>query len=605
VFVCVAGGLRAASFDDRVEALFRPPLAELITLSPEGHRVAYTTQAGGDLAIVIMSLEPPGPKRTLKVHPDRDLALATEQRPVQLRFLRWATASRIVFAPTERIIPLPPLTDKNGRSVPNPDGPTILSPIMVMEIDSKQRGTLVDARDFLDTPADARRTLADLLRTTKELVANRNDPVRWRMPHLDILGFLPGDREQLVIQTHGGFSRPAQHLVDVRTGSVREFGGDWPSPPGEPHVFDWYRLKIVGERKDAARPTTVWRDEELGNVQRELEVKFPRRVVEILDWSETRARVLFRVTGGSDPGRVFVFQRPENLALEILRRAPWLPAAKLNDTRFFEFEAPTGAHLSGTLTWPKTPRLNPPPLLLGFPSAFPGQAHPAFDPEAQIFADLGFVVLRLNHRSVAGVKAVDLTAMRAAVDRVTVEDACVAMEWIAARMPDRPFDRKRVATLGRGFGGYLAVRALQIQPKVFRCAIAIDAPMELRPWLRAHEMAGAVAAARAVHDVPAALIDHDGADWKKLSVLEQTESLTNPVFLLTEPGRSAAVDVATEELRGRLQRLGRTVEHLELEPGFAGGLPPSRAMVYRKIGDFLNQHLNEYGVKIGPTKEVE
>jgi dipeptidyl aminopeptidase/acylaminoacyl peptidase len=597
--------LRAASFDDRVEALFRPPLGEMMALSPEGQRVAYTTQAGGDLKIVIMSLEHPGPKRTVKVDPDRDVEAAEHQPTVQLRFLRWATANRLLYAPAERVIPLPPVTDKDGRSVPNPDGPTIVSPIMLMDADGKQRGTLVDARDFQETPADARRTLADLLRTTKELVATRHDAVRWRMPHLDILGFFPSDREQLVIQTRGGYSMPTQHLVDTRTGSVREFGGDWPTPPGEPQVFDWFRLKVVGERKEGAHPTTAWRDDELGRIQRELELKFPRRSIEILDWSETRARVLFRVTGGSDPGRVFVFQRREDLALEILRRAPWLNASKLNDTRFFEFDAPDGARLSGYLTWPKKPRLDPPPLLIVFPSGFPGRAHAAFDPEAQVFADMGFVVARMNHRSVAGVRTEDLTALRTAVDRVSVDDARLAVEWIAARNPDRAFDRKRVATLGRSFGGYLAVRALQLQPAVFRCGIAIDAPMELRPWLRPPETVGLTSAAKAGREIPPALIDHEGADWKKLSVLDQAEALTHPVLLLVEPARSPAIDVSTEALRARLKGLGRTPDHLELDPGFAAALPASRANVYRKIEEFFNVHLHNYGVKIGPTKEVE
>ena len=605
VSVFVAGLSRAASFDDRVETLFRPPLAEMMALSPDGQRVAYTTRAGADLSIVLMNLANPGSKRTVLVDPDRDAAFAEDRPPVQLRFLRWATPSRLVYAPVERVLPLPPVAAGNGRFVPNPDGPTILSPIMAVDADGKQRGALVDARDFLETPEEARRTLADLLRTPKQLAVTRNEPVRWRMPHLDILGFLPAEREQLVLQTRGAYGRPAQHLVDIRTGDVREFGGNWPSPPGEPQVFDWFRLKIVGERKDAVRPTTAWRDDDLSKAQRELASKFPRRVIEIVDWSETRARVLFRVTGGSDPGRIFVFQRPEDLVLEIFRRAPWLTAAKLSETRFFEFEAADGAHLSGYVTWPGKPRLNPPPLLVCFPSGFPGQAQPEFDPEAQVFADLGFIVARLNHRSVAGVKAEDHAALRAAVDRVAVNDALAAIEWIAARNPGRPFDRRRVATLGRGFGGYLAVRALQLQPAVFRCGIAIDAPMDLRPWLQPREAAGIAPPRKAGRDIPAALIDYEGADWKKLSVLDQAEALANPVLLLVEPGRSAAIDVSTGELRAKLQSLGRQPDHLELDPGFAAAQPTERAAVYRKIEEFFNLHLHDYGVKIGPTKEVE
>ena len=604
----IAGHVRAASFDDRVEVLFRPPLGELMALSPDGQRVAYTMKRGPNLSIVIMDLEYGGPKRTVKINPEGPEggeASATEPPPVQLRFMRWGTANRLVFAPTERVVPLPPVTDAKGRVTPNPDGPTIISPILTMDADGKQRGTLVDASNFMETPDDARKTLADLLRTPKELQATRTESIRWRMPHLDILGFLPNDRDQLVIQTRGGYAIPAQHLIDIRTASVREFGGDWPSPPGEPQVFDWFRLKVVGERKDGVRPTTAWRDEELNKVQQDLEGKFPRRIIEILDWNDTRARVLFRVTGGSDPGRVFVFHRLENVVVEILRRAPWLTAAKLNDTHFFEFDAPDGARLSGYFTWPSKPRLPQPPLLVIFPSGFPGCAQPAFDPESQVFADQGFAVVRLNHRCVGGVKAEYLTALRAAADRVSVDDAQAAIEWIAAQNPSRVFDRKYVATLGRGFGGYLAVRALQLQPKVFRCGVGIDAPMELRRWLRPPNAAGAASAAKVVRDVPADLIDHEGADWKKLSVLDQADALTGPVLLLVEPGRSPAIDDSTANLRARLKGLGRAPDHHELDPSFAAAQPKSRAVVYRKIDEFFNQHLSGYSVKIGPAKEVE
>lgn len=590
-FLGAAGLLRAASFDDRVELLFRPPLGERIALSPDGQRVAYTTQTGGDQSIVIMDIEPPGRKRTLAVEPEKGAAPGEERPPVKLRFLRWATPNRLVYAPVARVVPLPPITDKAGRTTPNPDGPTVISPIMATDADGKQRGVLVDARDFQEAPEEARRSLADFLRTPMEISAKRNEPVRWRMPHLDILGFFPRDRDQLIIGTRGAYSMPLRHLVDIRTGNIQAFGEDWPGPPGEPHVYDWHRLKVVGERQEAAHPAIAWRDDDLAKVQRELAAKFPRRVVELLDWSETRARVLFRVTGGRDPGRFFVWQRPEDVVLEILQCAPWLEAAKLNETRRFEFAAPDGARLTGYLTWPSKPRLTPPPLIVVFPSGFPGHAQPAFDPESQVFADLGFAVARLNHRSVAGVRPEDTATLRAAPDRVAAADARAAVDWIAAQQPSRPFDRQRVAAMGRGFGGYLALRALQIEPSVFRCGLTIDAPLDLRAW----HGAGAL---------PAAMTEAETAGGKKFSVLEHVEALSQPVLLLVEPAPRPAIDAATSELRNRLQRLGRIVDRLDLEPGFAAAQPVSRAGVYRKMEEFLHRHLQSYAVKIGPTEVV-
>lgn len=597
-FAGVAALCSAASFDDRVAVLFRRPLGERLALSPDGQRLAYTAPRGDALALVVMNLDPPGPKRIVKIGSEHDAAATTAPEPASaaapqtLRFLRWATPNRLVFALEERVVPLPPIAGPDGRSIPNPDGPVILAPILAVDPEDGRCATLVDARQFQETPAEARHSLADLLRTTQELQSTRREAVRWRMPHLDILGFLPRQPEQLILQTRGAYSMPMQHLVDIRTGSVREFGDEWPVPPAAPQIFDPYRLKIVGTHQDAARPATAWRDEELGRVQRELERKFPRRAVEILDWSETRARVLCRVTGGSDAGRIFVYQRPEDIVLEVFRRAPWLSAEKLHPTRFMELSAADGASLTGYVTWPRQPRVSPPPLLLAFADGFPGCAHPAFDPEAQVFADLGYAVMRLNHRYVAGVKPAERDALRIHLDRTSVDDAITALEALAKRHPERPFDRRRVVAFGRGFGGYLALRALQLQPAVFRCAVAIDAPLDPGAWLSSTE----IAPANARVTTP--------ATPATLSVLEHVEKLTQPVLLLHQPTRDPAIDRATIELRERLRSLGRAIDCAELDAGFAAGRAESRVTGYRKIEEFLNLRLNRFAAQIGATQEV-
>ncbi len=594
---CFAAGLaHAASFDARLETLFRPPQGEMMALSPDGQRVAYTSELHGRLAIVIIDIDHPGTKRlTVPVASKPDAANPEAEPPVELRFLHWASANRLVYAPAERVVPLPPVTDQDGRSAPNPDGPTILAPIMAVDADGRQRGAVVDAHDFQETPARALQSMADLLRSPAELAALHRDPIHWRMPHLDVLGFLPQDRNQLVIGTYGAYSVPTQYLVDIRLGNVREFGGDWPLPPGEPQVYDWFRRKVVGERREAPRPTTLWQDEDLARMQRVLEAKFPRRTVELRDWSDTHSRVLFCVTGGSDPGRAFVFQRLEDLPLEIFQCAPWLGADKLNPTRWFEFEAPGHAHLSGYLTWPATAGAEPPPLLVVFPAGLPARAQSAFDPEAQVFADLGFAVARLNHRRVAdGAKAEDIPALRPGADRIAVADSRAVVEWLATQYQECPFDRGHVAVLGRGFGGFLALRALQLQPALFRCGIAINAPPDLRPWLREQEAGGG-----ARRDAATEAIAVQGADGNEFPVLDDAEMLTNPVLLLVEAGRSAAVDTGTEELRARLTRLGRTPDVLALEPA-----SEARAAVYRKAGEFLRRQFPGVVVQPAPAKDA-
>jgi pimeloyl-ACP methyl ester carboxylesterase len=412
-------------------------------------------------------------------------------------------------------------------------------------------------------------------------------PIRDPRPP-QIVGFEPGNREELTLRLPGlnppigardrRIVPPELLSVNVRTGKLT------PLDPSQ-----------VRGANDGRLPAAPSLRREVAD---ELARKFPLRNVALLDWSERMENVLVRVTGGSDPGRVFVYQRQYNLVLEVFRTAPWLTAKNLNESRVVELEPQPGVKLSGHFTSPRTPRLKPPPLLVSFPDGFPGRTQPDFDPEAQAFADLGFAVLRLNHRYDRNLPAAQRDLARSAIDRLSVDDAVAMLQKVAAQFSTPPFDAKHVATLGRGFGGYLAVRALQLRPEVFRAGIAIDAPMDLRPWLNPFEGAPP-------RDIPRDLLTGSDVPWAKLSVRDNLDTLKHPVFFLVEPARNAEVERTVSAVRSAQKAKKRTAEYLELDPAFNNAQPKTRAAVYRKVEEFLNLWLYDYKVRIGPPQEVK
>ncbi len=376
-----------------------------------------------------------------------------------------------------------------------------------------------------------------------------------------------------------------------------------PEFPSRALVFDEPRRRLVGVRSQGLAPLTIWSDQELSEVQRELDRKFTQRTVEILEWDDARGRFLLRVTGGHEPGRYFVFKRDDDVLWEFLRRAPWLRPAELHSTQPFEFDTPAGVHLTGYLTLPRAPRLRPPPLVMFFPGGFPGRASADFDREAQILAGMGFVVARVNHRGTTGFGARHRDAIQAGVDRVPVEDALATIDYVAAR---HPIDRRRIATMGEGFGGYLALRALQLHPAVFRCAVAINAPLDLGVWLtppvRDIEAAPKV---DFTQEVNRAFFSRSPGGFKAASVLQDAAMLTKPVFLIVDPVAEREIAVANQRLRGQLQRLDRAPEFFEVREDFALRLPAARARAFRQIEAFFNLNLYDYKVNVGETKEVK
>lgn len=402
-----------------------------------------------------------------------------------------------------------------------------------------------------------------------------------------------------------------------------------PSSTDRTLVFDDLSGHLVGVRAVGVTPFTHWLDPELAALQAELERKFPQRTVEICQWDDARRRFLLRVTGGIEPGRYHVWQRPENVMVEVISAAPWLHNADLNAGTTFEFDTPRGVHLSGYLTFPQKPRLTPPPLLIDFSDGLMGRVQPGFDREAQVLAGMGCVVARLNHRGASGFGIKYRRAIQTGADRVPVDDALAALDWIAQR---HPIDRKRVVVIGRGWGGYLALRALQLEPAAFRAAIAVDAPLDPEAWLQPkfYDLRGGLDVTQSIqftpgsdrpsaaplggprpppvnftHEAQRAFLNPGAQRLSALSVLHAVDLLTKPVMLVVDDQRDRTILAQNFTLQSQLKGLGRTPVFLETDEGVARDLPGARAKLFRKVEEFINLNVYDFNVKIGPTKEVK
>ncbi len=710
LFVCVGVG-RSAVDERRVGALFRPFLGERLTLSPDGKYIAYTEHAGSDLTVVIMDPKFPAGKKTVIVDEDRVVEQSKERQRAALRFLRWATPTRLVMAPTVQY--LRPAVRGSSLGVTAPA--SITAPILAVDADGRNARTLVTAETF-------QATLPDL--------PSLEDPPRLRPPRTvpraaRILGFAARVPGQLLLSVNGVGAAPGLSPIpseifrlDVHTGKLKSLGEDptllagnydrdgrlrlivnggssrlprttflyraidssrWKelhelapesdaarfvvSPetyfderamplgfdfdpnvliyaanigrdtvgiyglnlttmrrtvlalehatrdlatlsatlPSDALVFDDARQMFVGVRAPGSPPLTVWVDRELAEVQRGLEAKFPGRSIEIVEWDDERGRILFHVTDETDPGRTFLLQRREQVLLEVLRRAPWLPDEVLHDSRFVEFAGPGGAQLSGYLTLPRSPRASLAPLVIVFASGLPATAHAEFDREAHVLADMGLAVLRLNQRGVLGRGTRQREAVRGGLDRAAADDALAAIAWVAAR---HPIDRKRVVAMGEKFGGFLAARAAQLEPEAFRCVVANEPMLQpsvaLQPPPNVHGDPPSFQ-----QEVSRIYLERMAPRLHELDVTSHADASVHPVFVVYRSHRADAIAQGVATLRSQLRRRDVPHEMHDVGDDYFHELPGARTRAYRALEEFLNLNLYHYDVKIGPTRVVK
>jgi dienelactone hydrolase len=688
--------------EGRIERLFRPRQGERLALSTDGHYLATTQHVGTEEVIEILDLEKLERKTRIIADEDRPVLHSKELQRSRLRFLEWASADRLVFAPEAEIIPsggsLPTDDFKDtlrylGTPLPDiaPFSPTVLAPIMAVNVDGTQPRQLLDPKDLQTASASTSATAPGVSIT----------------PLPVIRGFAAGDRENLLIEVRGNVREgmpTTLYRLNVHTGKLAKVDDDFVSgrlffdrtgkvrlnqlsdrkggiyyeyrapnstkwikmpepadsgPAGrftrtpatyfaeraiplgfdtDPNVliyasnigrdtfglfsfnlatrqptslslqhprhdlasldaemsspslvYDKFRATFAGVRAWRPQPFTVWADAEIAGVQRAAEEKFPGRSVQLLEWNEARTRFLSLVTGGTEPGRIFLFQHPEGLMVELLRRAPWLPAAELHTTSAFAFAGPGGSELTGFLTLPRRSRINPPPLLIWLAPGLPSTPHPEFDAQAQVLADLGFVVCRLNQRGTTGFGQRHREALRRDLDHATAEDTLATIEWIAAH---QRIDRRRVALLGEGFAAHLALRAAQVHPEAFRCAIVFDPILSLVSWSQEND-------ARRLY------FEGSGARLSQLSVTAHADELNTPVMIISRSDTDPVLAAGASDLRSQLKKRDIPTVSLEYNSDFSLGLPKARLRVYREIEEFLNLNLYNYDVRVGPTRVVK
>jgi pimeloyl-ACP methyl ester carboxylesterase len=445
-------------------------------------------------------------------------------------------------------------------------------------------------------------------------------------------------------------------MTRARTGLLAgspafDLGEPEPLATADSLIFDRHG-RLVGVQFTGLNPTTQWLDPQLAQIQSGLEAKFRHRFVQVMDWDEARNRILALISSDQDPGRYVVYDRAKDLAVEFTRRAPWLEADDVNTASSLSVAIPEGPTLTGYLTLPNQPRLKLAPLIVICHDGPWQRALPGYDREAQALASAGFAVWEVNYRGSRGFGSAFRMALRSGIDRIPLNDILASVDQIAAQYPVNP---QRMGLFGRGFGGYLALRGLQLYPDRFRSAVSIDAPVDLVWWrdgpaaqaerkiwahhvdrdnsvdfsgvndslMGDHAQSLDAGAARAVHQAlgtrslqPQPRADLAAAGWRAflagdkqalaaISPLSHPELITQPLLLIQDPRDTEVTLEPGRKLRDALNGQHARLKYQEIAGAYIGRSPNSTAQVLALAADFFNLSLYNFDVKVGTAKPTD
>lgn len=382
-----------------------------------------------------------------------------------------------------------------------------------------------------------------------------------------------------------------------------------PTEAEEILVFDEARKKLAGIRYASLRPKTHWLDPELAAVQAKLDARFPRHAVEIAGWDNARQRFVLRISAEDDPGAVFIHEPATGRLEKLFSATPWMADGTLNAGTSFAFQTPAGVTLSGYLTMPDHLKISPPPVLVYLQADLWHRAPAGFDPSAEMFADMGFVVMRLNYRGSPGFGRSHFEAIKDGIDTAPAEDVLLALDWLGSR---QRVDRKRVVLAGEGLGGYIAMRVAAGHPEAIRAVIGINAPTSLTAWTGWQQMKvnlpmyrSAAVETGTTADFRTEVRKRLVAQIKDRPALQRTGAVTLPTLVVESADSMDTTPVASLLATLGLGGGALDYERVTIREDFRTGSSESRAKAFQRIDEFLNEHLYEYGTSVGPLKVLE
>jgi dipeptidyl aminopeptidase/acylaminoacyl peptidase len=314
---------------------------------------------------------------------------------------------------------------------------------------------------------------------------------------------------------------------------------------------------------------------------------FPEKLVELVDASRDGRYVVFSVRSDRDPGELYLHDRQTGKARFLMRRMKWIEPDRMATVRPFRIVARDGVALHGYLTVPKGSNGRNLPMVVNVHGGPMGIRDDwRFDPENQLLASRGYLVLQVNFRGSGGFgRDFERKAYGEWHDDI-VDDIVDATRWAIA---EGHADKDRICIYGGSFGGYAAMMVPAREQGLFKCAFgyvgAYDAEIQLTSSDTSQFDAGRRYIARALGATK--------AERAEASPVNHADKIRIPVYLVAGAADRRCPPRNTEAMRDALIAAGNPPEGVIIQADEGHGFykPENKLKLYTELLGFLGRHI--------------
>jgi dipeptidyl aminopeptidase/acylaminoacyl peptidase len=527
-----------ASFDAAAAFGARPDVVNL-TLSPDGHTIAYVTPLAGQGTAV--------ETQVLSKDAKPKVALYSDGKEEHISHCDWVANDRLVCAirgvfkdvvpqPFQRLVAVnadgsnlkllnKPQThfqhsfETGGTEVidwlPDENGLVLISRLYVAQDSIENRyGSVRNGLgvDRLDTRTLATNSVVPPGQSASGYVSDQHGTVRI-MEQSDIVGAtgtnsgtarffyrVKGNDKWQPLSTYNYFSREGFEPVAVdrdkdvaygfkkKDGRLAVYTFSLDSGSNETLLFarddvdvtdiiDIGRQhRVVGVAYVTDRRHAMYTDPTIAALEKALSGALHSESVGIVDESLDETKLLILASSDVDPGTYYLFDRNSRQLGTLLPVRGKLEGVTLAPMRAVTFTARDGTSIPGYLSLPPGKTdLKGLPAIV-MPHGGPGARDEwGFDWLAQYFAHQGYAVLQPNFRGSAGYGDQWFVQNGFKSWQIAIGDVLDAGRWLVAQGADP----QKLAIFGWSYGGYAALQSVIVDQSLFKAAVAVAAVTDL------------------------------------------------------------------------------------------------------------------------------
>ena len=296
---------------------------------------------------------------------------------------------------------------------------------------------------------------------------------------------------------------------------------------------------------------------------------------------------LVAFTDDAGPVRFYSYDRASRTGSFLFESRPELTRFELASMEPFSFTARDGLVIHGYVTFPPGLDRSGLPAVLNVHGGPQARDSWGFDPEAQWLANRGYLCVQVNYRGSTGYGKSFVAAGDREWGAKMHDDLLDAVSYVVSQ---GWADRSRVAIYGGSYGGYAALVGAAFTPDVFRCAVDIVGPSNLKTLLETIPPYWAPLKAQLYKRVGDPATDEEFL-WSR-SPLSRASDIRIPLLIAQGANDPRVKQAESEQIVAALKAAGIDHEYMLFpDEGHGFAKPQNRLKFYAAAERFLAKHL--------------